>query len=143
MTPTTRLREQVTQKLLDSGINPTRQRLEIGVCLFEKDKHISADQVLELVNRGVHEVSKATVYNTLGLFAEKGLVRELVITPNKVVYDTNVSDHHHLYNVDTGDLQDLDSESLGLNTLPQLDKDVQIDGVDIIIRVRNKTRVST
>ncbi|HGG59381.1 MAG TPA: transcriptional repressor [Gammaproteobacteria bacterium] len=133
------LREQVTRKLLDSGINPTRQRLEIGVCLFEKDKHISADQVLELVNRGACEVSKATVYNTLGLFAERGLVRELVITPNKVVYDTNVSDHHHLYNVDTGDLQDLETDELHLNALPRLDDGVQIDGVDIIIRVKNKT----
>ncbi len=133
------LREQVTRKLLDSGINPTRQRLEIGVCLFEKDKHISADQVLELVNHGACEVSKATVYNTLGLFAERGLVRELVITPNKVVYDTNVSDHHHLYNVDTGDLQDLETDELHLNALPRLDDGVQIDGVDIIIRVKNKT----
>jgi len=133
------LREQVTRKLLDSGINPTRQRLEIGVCLFEKDKHISADQVLELVNHGAYEVSKATVYNTLGLFAERGLVRELVITPNKVVYDTNVSDHHHLYNVDTGDLQDLETDELHLNALPRLDDGVQIDGVDIIIRVKNKT----
>lgn len=131
------LREQITQKLIESGINPTRQRLEIGMCLFERDKHVSADQLLELVRNACGGVSKATVYNTLGLFAEIGLVREVVVNPAKVVYDTNVSDHHHIYNVDTGDLTDIDSTDLKLSHLPELDKNTEIDGIDIIVRVRN------
>ncbi len=131
------LREQVTEKLIESGINPTRQRLEIGMCLFEHDKHVSADQLLELVKNTCGEVSKATVYNTLGLFAENGLVREVVVNPGKVVYDTNVSDHYHIYNIDTGDLTDIDSSDLSLTHLPKVDENTQIDGVDIIVRVRN------
>ena len=131
------LREQVTEKLIESGINPTRQRLEIGMCLFERDKHVSADQLLELVNNTCGDVSKATVYNTLGLFAGNGLVREVVVNPSKVVYDTNVSDHHHIYNIDSGDLTDIESSDLSLTHLPQVDENTQIDGVDIIVRVRN------
>ena len=133
------IREQMTRRLVDLGINPTRQRVEIGACLFEKDKHVSADQVLEMVNQGPYEVSKATVYNTLGLFAQKGLLREVVVTPGKVVYDTNTSDHHHLYNVDTGDLQDLGPDDVQVTRLPVLDDDVQIDGIDIVVRVTSKS----
>ncbi len=133
------IREQVTRRLVDLGINPTRQRVEIGACLFDGDKHVSADQVLEMVNQGPYEVSKATVYNTLGLFAGKGLLREVVVTPGKVVYDTNTSDHHHLYNVDTGDLQDLSPEDIQVSRLPELGGDVRIDGIDIIVRVSSKS----
>ena len=131
------IREQVSRKLLQSGINPTRQRVDIGLCLFARDMHISADQLLEQVNSAPNEVSKATVYNTLGLFAEKGLVREVVVNPGKVVYDTNTSNHHHIYNIDTGHLKDIHSHDIQLTKLPDLADGEQIDSVDIIVRVRN------
>ncbi len=131
------LRKSVTARLVQNGINPTRQRVEIGMCLFDRDKHITADQLLELVNQGSAEVSKATVYNTLGLFAAKGLLREVVVDPGKQIFDTNTTPHHHLYNVDTGELQDIESRNLVVSGLPVLDNGVEITGVDIVVRVRN------
>jgi Fur family iron response transcriptional regulator len=133
------LRKQVTAQLVHNSINPTRQRVEIGMCLFDCDKHITADQLLELVNKGRHEVSKATVYNTLGLFASKGLLREVVVDPGKQIFDTNTTPHHHVYNVDTGELHDIEPGNLVVSGLPTLDKSIEVTGVDIVVRVRNSS----
>ena len=131
------LRKDVTARLVRNGITPTRQRVEIGMRLFDCDKHVTADQLLERVNRGSGEVSKATVYNTLGLFASKGLLREVVVDSGKQIFDTNVSPHHHLYNVDTGELRDIESRDLVVSGLPVLESGIEVIGVDIVVRVRN------
>lgn len=130
-------RRQVIARLAQNSINPTRQRVEIGMCLFDGDKHITADQLLELVNQRGHEVSKATVYNTLGLFASKGLLREVVVDPGKQIFDTNTAPHHHIYNTDTGELRDIESENFVVSGLPALDDSIEITGVDIVVRVKN------
>jgi Fur family iron response transcriptional regulator len=79
------------------------------------------------------------VYNTLGLFAGKGILRQVIIDPNRVFYDTNNSRHHHFYNVDTGQLSDIDSRRIPVDQLPSAPDGTVIDGVDIIIRVRQQT----
>jgi Fur family iron response transcriptional regulator len=134
---TSELRSNVIKKLTESSITPTRQRVDIGQCLFVKDQHITAEQLREQVNKTFAEVSKATVYNTLGLFAAEGLLREVIVDPSKHVYDTNVDKHHHLYHIDTGRLQDIDPAEIILSGLPDLDEGVEIEDVDIVIRVRN------
>ena len=120
-------------------ILPTQQRLMIARVLFDRRRHFSADQVMNLVNEGKDHVSKATVYNTLGLFARNGLVREVIVDPTRVFYDPNTSNHHHFYNIDTGELTDIDASSLDVNDLPALPAGTVAAGVDVIIRVRNAT----
>lgn len=122
-----------------NGILPTQQRLMIARVLFECQQHLSADQVLGRVNDGRDRVSKATVYNTLGLFARNGLIREVIVDPTRVFYDPNTSHHHHFYNVDTGELQDIDADRLAVEKLPELPDGTTTVGVDVIIRVRNTT----
>ena len=117
-------------------ISPTTQRVEIAQILLTKNQHLSADQVLEMVNRDRAKVSKATVYNTLGLFARKGLVRELVIDPTKVFYDSNANEHHHFFNVETGELQDIEQTDCEFSHIPHLPEGTVADGIDVIIRVR-------
>lgn len=129
-------RQAVNELLAQYDIAPTQQRRQIAQILFTRPQHLSADQVLALVNQNGAVASKATVYNTLGLFARKGLVREVIVDPSKVFYDSNPSAHHHFYNVDTGLLQDIDSHELSLKGLPTLPEGVELDGVDIIVRVR-------
>ncbi|MFN2308485.1 MAG: Fur family transcriptional regulator [Gammaproteobacteria bacterium] len=131
--------QQVLDLLARRDIQPTLQRLEIAQVLFARDQHLSADDVLKLVNWDSARVSKATVYNTLGLFAAKGLIREVIVDPSRVFYDPNTRDHHHFYNVDTGELMDIDADQLALMALPPLPKDTVADGVDIIIRIRNQS----
>lgn len=133
-------RELVVGKLAACGITPTPQRVEIGIIVLLEPQHLSAEQVLAAVNERDPVVSKATVYNTLGLFAAKGLVRELVIDSTKVFYDSNVSDHYHLYRVDTGQVEDLAQDAVRLATLPELAPGLSVEGVDIIIRVRGSGR---
>lgn len=133
-------KEQVAQLLQQAGINPTPQRVEIAQILFAKPQHLSAEQVLHIVNAHSDVVSKATVYNTLGLFASKGLLREVIIDPSKVFYDSNTSDHHHFYNVDTGMLTDIESHQVMVQKLPTLPEGTVADGVDVIIRLRQTSR---
>ncbi len=126
----------VAGMLRDHGILPTQQRLMIARVLFSCRQHYSADQVMNLVNDGRDRVSKATVYNTLGLFARNGLVREVIVDPTRVFYDPNTSQHHHFYNIDTGELLDIDHSELRISDLPELPQGTVAAGVDVIIRVR-------
>ena len=129
--------QAVNALLARHDIVPTLQRRQIAQILFARPQHLSADQILERVNHQGAVVSKATVYNTLGLFARKGLVREVIVDPSKVFYDSNTSAHHHFYNLDTGLLQDIDSQDLALQSQPILPAGTELDGVDIIVRVRS------
>jgi Fur family iron response transcriptional regulator len=129
----------VAAMLKEQGVLPTQQRLMIARVLFTRDQHLSAEQVMNLVNDGKARVSKATVYNTLGLFARKGLVREVIIDPTRIFYDSNVTAHHHFYNMDTGELHDIDASAMGIDMMPELPAGTSANGVDIIIRLRNKS----
>jgi Fur family iron response transcriptional regulator len=132
----------LTGLLRDHGIIPTQQRLMIAKVMFARHEHYSADQVMREVNRDRDHVSKATVYNTLGLFARHGLVREIIVDPARIFYDTNTYQHHHFYNVDTGELEDISVKDLDINDMPMLPNGTVADGVDIIIRVRNNQTVN-
>ena len=129
-------RENIAQLLHRHGITPTHQRMEIAHVLFNRREHLSADQILKWVNSRYAETSKATVYNTLKLFLEKKLIRELVVDPAKIVYDPNTEPHHHLYDVVTGRLTDIPADKLRVVGLPPLPQGTVADGVDIIIRTR-------
>jgi len=132
-------RQRVIKLLGHYGIQPTQQRVDIAQILFDRPQHLSADQVLASVNEARPSVSKATVYNTLGLFADKGLVRQVIVDPSRVFYDSNISEHHHLYNVDSGDLMDIPIDQVQVMGLPELPDTMSITGVDVIVRVKNKT----
>jgi len=124
--------------LTDRGISPTQQRLKIGMVLFNKNQHLSADQVLEMVNMEGNIASKATIYNTLGLFARKGLIREVIVDSTKVFYDSNTQPHHHFYNIDNGTLHDVAADQLQITGLPVPPDAAEIKDVDVIIRIQQR-----
>lgn len=129
-------RQAVIELLSRHGVQPTQQRVQIGLVLFEKDRHLSAEDVLSLLNHSKARVSKATIYNTLGLFVEKGLIRQVIVDPARIFYDPNLRPHHHFYHVDSGELEDVDAERFEINQLPDLPAGTVAEGVDVIIRVR-------
>lgn len=135
-------RDAVVEMLRRHDINPTHQRIEIAHALFSRGEHLSADQLLAIVNDRHFETSKATVYNTLNLFLEKKLIREVIVDPNKVFYDPNTEPHHHLYHVDTGELTDVDASRIQISGLPQLPEGMVTEGIDVIVRVRSGPRHS-
>ena len=116
----------------------TAQRRAIADVLFARNQHLTADQLLMLVNETGAKVSKATIYNTLGLFAEKGLVREIHISSAKTFYDSNTSRHHHFYNMDTGDLIDMKERLAPLFLQSDLPDGTVMETADIVVRVRNQ-----
>ena len=133
-------RDRVALMLEEHGILPTQQRIDIAHLLFQRAQHLAAEQVLAQVNAAYGHVSKATVYNTLGLFVRRGLVREVLIEPGRTFYDSNTRDHHHLYNVDTGELADIPAGSVHIDGEPALPADTEVEGMDLVIRVRNRDR---
>lgn len=128
---------EIHSLLRSSGIYPTSQRMVVARVLFAKHQHITADQLHETLLQTGSRVSKATVYNSLKLFVEKGLLREIFIDSSRTYYDSNTSRHHHYYNIDTGDLGDLMEE---LSYLPDayLPYGTSLENVDIVVRVRNE-----
>jgi Fur family iron response transcriptional regulator len=129
-------RSELIALLRRHGVAPTHQRLEIAHVLFGRGEHLAADQILTLVNERHAETSKATVYNTLNLFRDRGLIREVIVDPKRVFYDPNTQPHHHLYNIDTGEITDIGAEVLAVSGLPELPPGMVTEGVDIIVRIR-------
>ena len=130
-------RDNLAAALRARGINPTHQRIEIAHALYSRQEHLSADQVLAIVNQRHPETSRATVYNTLNLFVDKRLIREVIVDPSRVFYDPNTSAHYHIYDVETGRLIDIDATEVRIEGLPQLPAGMVTEGMDIIIRVRH------
>ena len=128
----------VRGRLEEAGVRCTRPRMLLAQILLEKDQHLSADQVLALAKARGGAVSKATVYNTLGLFARLGLVREVIVDPQRIFYDSNTRDHHHIYHEDDGSLADVGE--IRIEGLPKLPRDTTVQGVEVIIRVRREAR---
>ena len=120
------------------GLPVTQQRIEIARVLFAHPVHLSADQVLERVRVQAPDTSRATVYNTLRLFCEKKLVRELIVDRDRAVFDSNASAHHHLYDVDTGQVWDLAGDALQGVGVPMLPPGFELEEIDLIVRVRSK-----
>ncbi len=129
---------RIGAQLRSAGIALTLQRLAIGQIMLSAPVHLTADQVLSRARLLMPEISRATVYNTLKLFSEKGLVRELIIDAERTVFDSNTEPHPHIYNADTGDLTDITAGDLMVTGSAKLPEGVEVEAVDIVVRVRRK-----
>lgn len=127
---------EISELLRSHDIYPTSQRVIITRLLFEKCTHLSAEDVFRQVNAGNRHVSKATVYNTLGLLAKKGVVREVIADPARIFYDPNTQPHHHFFDVTSGELTDISVDQIHVSNLPPLPLGAKLDGVDVIVRLR-------
>lgn len=130
--------QDVATQLRDAGIHPTRQRVAIAQVLLQAPVHLTADDILATARRYLPSLSRATVYNTLPLLVEKGLLRALRLDPERTVYDSRTDAHFHIYHEDTGMLQDLPSDMLPWPALPAIAPELETVGVDLIVRVRQR-----
>ncbi|VAW53021.1 hypothetical protein MNBD_GAMMA05-1933 [hydrothermal vent metagenome] len=131
-------RSEVVSLLQHYKISPTRQRVEIAEFLFQRPQHLSAEKILDGVTDAGNRVSRATVYNTMGLFTNKGVVREVLIDRERVFYDTNTEIHQHLYNVDTGELTDIYDAEMDMISEPNLPDGLRIIDTDVVFKVTSK-----
>jgi Fur family iron response transcriptional regulator len=131
--------EALTQRLLGHGVRPTAQRLRIAALLLGRPQHLSAEQVLAGLRGQGLRVSKATVYNTLNLFAASGLIRQLSVGSDRCWFDSNTDSHYHFHDLDTGALMDVSVRDVEFQRLPEPPPGMQVDGIELVIRLRRRT----
>ena len=129
---------ELRELLLQHGISATPQRLNIARLLFSAPRHVSAEQLIGELQDSGQRASKATVYNTLGLFSKLGLVRQVIADPDRVFYDSNTTPHQHLYNARTGILTDIGKDDVDVRVLANLPGNLEVEAIDVIIRVRQQ-----
>jgi len=131
-------REQIAKEIQDCGLKPTEQRIRIAEILMRTPTHMTAEQILGIVRTSADPISKATVYNTLKVLADHGLIRQIHLDPERSVYDSTRVPHHHFHDLDTGELRDIDPSDIEFSRFPVLPEGMEAEGVEVVIRVRRK-----
>ena len=126
------------RRLTECGIRPTAQRVRIAALLLSAPQHLSAEQILAQLRASGARVSKATVYNTLNLFAAHGLIRQLSVDGARAWFDSNVEPHYHFHDLSTGALIDVPVPAVEFSRLPAPPPGTEVAGIDLVIRVRKK-----
>jgi Fur family transcriptional regulator, iron response regulator len=130
---------QCERRLSDCGIRPTGQRVRIAALLLSAPQHLSAEQILDSLRAAGARVSKATVYNTLNLFAARGIIRQLSVDGARAWFDSNVDAHYHFHDTSSGALIDVPVPEVEFSRLPPPPPGTEVAGIDLIIRLRKKS----
>ena len=129
---------ELVKTLRAHGVQPSAQRLAVADYALRTDEHPSADEVLERVQNAFPLLSRATVYNTLNLFVEKGLLRQLVIAEGRVVFDPNLEAHHHFIDDVTGRIEDVPWQLLKVGDVSRL-KEYEVREYMVVMRGRKRS----
>ncbi len=109
------------EKLRNSGLRPTKQRIKICEILFNREKtfHFSINQLMKIINTKVNQkISLATVYNTVHVFKKKGHLKEIHAGNDMIYFDTNTQSHHHFYDDQTKELVDISADDVEIKKIP-------------------------
>ncbi len=128
------------EKLRNSGLRPTKQRLQICEVLFDREKtfHFTINQLEQKIkNHANSKISLATIYNTVHAFEKKGYLKQIPINSNQTYFDTNVSDHHHFYDLKDEKLIDLENSDVGpINILKKIDGK-KIKSIEVLVKLED------
>ena len=130
--------EQYIDKLRKSGLRPTKQRIKICEVLFDADKtfHFTIKELVKIIeNQANMKVSLATVYNTVHAFIKKGYLKEIPINSSQSYYDTNVSHHHHFFDVEENKLIDIDQDDVDEINIRKKIPGKKIRSVEVIAKI--------
>ncbi len=125
----------LAQALRDHGIQPSAQRLAVAEYVLRTQDHPSADEVLARVRGRVPMISRATVYNTLNLFVEKGLLRQFVLAEGRLVFDPHVAPHHHFVDDESGTIVDVPWDALEVRKVEKL-QGLDVKEYQVVLRGR-------
>jgi len=128
---------EVTERLIEQGIKPSAQRVAVAQYVLSTDAHPSADMVWQAVQQNFPMISRATVYNTLNLFVNKGLLREYIITEGRVVFDPNTEAHHHFIDETTGHIHDVPWSKVKVSNVENLNE-YEIHDYQVVMRGKLK-----
>jgi Fe2+ or Zn2+ uptake regulation protein len=101
---------QLRELLRERGLRVTPQRLLLHRALRELDRHVTADELLDAVSDSLPNASLPTVYSTLELLEELGLVRRVPASAGAALYDPRTDEHQHLHCRLCGAVEDLDEQ---------------------------------
>ena len=85
----------IKRSLGDSGLRCTPQRYAVMAFLMECNRHPTATEIYEAVNRMDPRSSRATIYNNLRDLVQAGLVREVAVEGRAAQFDAKGMPHHH------------------------------------------------
>ena len=125
-------------KLRNSGLRPTKQRIKICEALFEPKKtfHFTINDLAKIMQEKLNEkISLATIYNTVHAFKKKGYLKEISINSDKSYFDTNTSIHHHFYDEDTNELIDCNENDIDSINIRNNSTGKKINSVEVLIKV--------
>jgi Fe2+ or Zn2+ uptake regulation protein len=128
---------EIIEKLNQFGIQPTPQRIAVAGFVLKTDTHPTADEVWAMVRRRCPTLSRATVYNTLNLFSEKGLLKLPPIKEGVAVFDPNVAPHHHFIDEETGTVYDVPWEAVSVEGEKTLDG-YEVREYQVVLRGRRR-----
>jgi|TARA_B100000745_G_scaffold207913_1_gene137507 Fur family iron response transcriptional regulator len=128
------------EKLRKSELRPTKQRLQICEILFDTERtfHFTINDLVKKINEQLNnKISLATVYNTVHAFEKKGYLKQIPINTNQTYFDTNISDHHHFYDLKDEKLIDLENSDVGpINILKKIDGK-KIKSVEVLVKLED------
>lgn len=127
----------VPTTLRDHGISPSAQRVAVAEYVLHTNEHPSADLVWKRVKEQFPWISRATVYNTLNLFVDKGLLRRLTFAEDSVVFDPKTETHHHFIDESTGAIHDIPWDKVQVCNLDSL-RGYVIDDYQVVMRGRKR-----
>ena len=128
------------EKLRNSGLRPTKQRLQICEVLFNSEKtfHITINELDQKIKKQINDkISLATIYNTVHAFEKKGYLKQIPINSNQTYFDTNISDHHHFYDLNEEKLIDLDNEDVGPINIRKKINGKKIKSVEVLVKLED------
>ena len=130
----------ILKKLRSSKLRPTKQRVEIAKFLFEREKtfHFTVESLNKLLTKkAVSKIALATIYNTVHAFEKKGYLKQIPINSNQTYFDTNISDHHHFYDLKEEKLIDLENSDVGpINILKKINGK-KIKSVEVLVKLED------
>ena len=125
-------------KLRNSGLRPTKQRIKICEVLFNKEVtfHFTINDLVKKIEKESNEkISLATVYNTVHAFEKKGYLKEIPIDSNQSYFDTNTSDHHHFFDTSENKLIDLDDKDVGPIQIQKSIPGKKIKSIEVLVKL--------
>ena len=127
-------------KLRNSGLRPTKQRLQICEILFDTEKtfHFTINELDKKIKDKLDDkISLATIYNTVHAFEKKGYLKQIPINSNQIYFDTNVTDHHHFYDLKDGKLIDLENSDVGPINIKRKINGKKVKSIEVLVKLED------
>ena len=127
-------------KLRNSGLRPTKQRLQICEVLFNTERtfHFTINELEQKIKDKIdNKISLATIYNTVHAFEKKGYLKQIPVNSNQTYFDTNITDHHHFYNLKDGKLIDLENSDVGSINIKRKIDGKKIKSIEVLVKLED------